>query len=273
MEPMTPIPLYSAEDAQPAYELRYGWTGWLGASGMRPAALDSAVKAAAESWEADGLRLLEQRFSGEAVQLVLSAKPHVGPVLLATRTKCRLQHALRKTGCSVDFSRKLAVRSIGHNHRADVEQYIEQQTAACHDPAMQERLQKYSLIDPTVALSLPTETRSGRYSYNLHLVLVNEERYQRSDDQWLARIRERSLAIAGKKGHAVSRLSVMPDHIHMALRGNFAHSPQEIAMAFQNNLAFALGSVRVFQATYYVGTFGEYDMQAVRPRDGAAGGG
>jgi REP element-mobilizing transposase RayT len=270
---MMPTPLYAAENARPAYELRYGWTGWLSVGGLLPVALDGAIKAAAVEWEADALRLLEQRMSGKMVQLVLSALPHVGPVLLAARVKGRLQHALRNMGCAAGFSRKLAVRSVGHNHRADVERYIEQQVAKAtfHDPAFTQRLGKYSVIDPAVDLSEPTETHSGRYWYNLHLVLVNEERYQRSDDKWLERILECCFAIGRKKGHAISRLSVMPDHLHMALRGNVAHSPQEIALAFQNNLAYAMGSLRVFQATYYVGTFGEYDMQAVRHGTGASG--
>jgi len=267
---MTPTPLYAAEDARPAYELRYGWTGWLGASGLAPESLDAATSAAAGGWEADGLRLLERQLSGDMVQLVLSARPHVDPVLLAGRVKGRLQHALRDVAYPADFSRKLGVRTVGHNHRADVERYIEQQTvqAAWADPALRERLAKYSVANPAVDLSLPTETRSGRYWYNLHLVLVNEERYQRSDDEWLGRILERCLAIGRHKGYAISRLSVMPDHLHMAVRGNVAHSPQEIALAFQNNLAYALGSIRLFQATYYVGTFSEYDMQAVRHGNG-----
>ncbi len=43
-------------------------------------------------------------------------------------------------------------------------------------------------------------------------------------------------------------------------------SPQEIALAFLNNLAFALGQKPIWQPSYYVGTFSEYNMDAVRPR-------
>jgi hypothetical protein len=56
----------------------------------------------------------------------------------------------------------------------------------------------------------------------------------------------------------------MPDHLHLSLRGNIAHSPTEIALSFQNNLAYSLGQVRFLADTFYVGTFGEYDMWAVR---------
>jgi len=33
----------------------------------------------------------------------------------------------------------------------------------------------------------------------------------------------------------------MPDHLHIALRGNIAQSPAEIALALMNNTAFAMG--------------------------------
>ena len=56
----------------------------------------------------------------------------------------------------------------------------------------------------------------------------------------------------------------MPDHLHVALRGNIEQSPHEIALAFQNNLAYALGRGKIWQDTYYVGTFGEYNMRAIR---------
>lgn len=43
-----------------------------------------------------------------------------------------------------------------------------------------------------------------------------------------------------------------------------AQSPEEIALAFLNNLAYVLGQRRWWEAGYYAGTFGEYGMAAVR---------
>ena len=56
----------------------------------------------------------------------------------------------------------------------------------------------------------------------------------------------------------------MPDHLHAAIRGNQTHSPDKIVSAFQNNLAFGLGQVRIWEDTYYAGTFSEYNMEAIR---------
>lgn len=83
-------------------------------------------------WETDGLRRLEHRVFGGAWQTTLSAKPCASPVFLATRVKGRLQHALRERGSPVRFSRKLAVRSIRDNTRADVEAYIARQVEKNH---------------------------------------------------------------------------------------------------------------------------------------------
>ena len=73
------------------------------------------------------------------------------------------------------------------------------------------------------------------------------------------------MAIAQKRGFQISTGSILPDHVHLALRGNIERSPHEIVLCFQNNLAYLLGQRRLWMDTYYVGTFGEYDMKAVRP--------
>jgi REP element-mobilizing transposase RayT len=122
----------------------------------------------------------------------------------------------------------------------------------------------FTVVNRDVDLSLPSESRSGRYWYNLHVVLVTLDRTRLSDEQSLASVRDTALPVAVKKGYPISRLSVMPDHLHMALRGDIEHSPQDIALAFLNNLAYAMGQNAIWQHGYYAGTFGEYDMGAVR---------
>lgn len=263
---MPPQPLYHGRGVRPAYQLRYGWTGWPTVNTRLPADLNTVAQDTADLWEADGLRLLELQCSSQQAQLTFSATPEIAPVLAASRIKGRLQHALRKAGQPVQFSRKLSLRSIGENCTDDVEQYIRNQVAnaAYADRSFANRLKQFTVADSAVVLSQPTETDSGRYWYNLHVVLVTEDRYERGDEPWLAKIRDQSIAVARKKGHTISCLSVMPDHLHLALRANIECSPQEIALAFQNNLAYALGQIRVWRHTYYAGTFSEYDMQAVR---------
>ena len=69
--------------------------------------------------------------------------------------------------------------------------------------------------------------------------------------------------MASEDGHRIAALAVMPDHVHMALRGNIERSPEEIGLAFQNGLSRAAGC-RIWQDGFYVGTFSEYDLNVIR---------
>jgi hypothetical protein len=66
------------------------------------------------------------------------------------------------------------------------------------------------------------------------------------------------------KGHRLSRAAILPDHVHLLLGCNLTESPEEVALGYLNNLAFAQDMQRVYQLGYYVGTAGEYDLGAVR---------
>lgn len=263
---MEPKPIYRAHNLTPAYHLRYTWAGWP-SSGTLPASpsgglLDELLRL----WETDGLRLLEQKWEPHSVLLTFSTTPEVSPVLLAARAKGRLQHTLRSAGTPCTFSRKVAVRSVGDNRISDVEQYILKQVpnASYADPRFREALKAFTVDDPSVDLSAPIQSRSGRYWYNLHVVLVVDGRHAVADQARLALIRDHSFQIAEKKGYELSTLSVLPDHWHAALRANIDHSPEEVALVFQNNLAYVLGQVRIWSYNYYAGTFGIYDMNAIR---------
>jgi REP element-mobilizing transposase RayT len=197
---------------------------------------------------------------------MVSTTPQVAPVTLATRVKGRIQHHCRRAGTPIDFSRKLAVRSLGDPIRAEVEGYIRNQVPNedLADERFREMLASFTVVNPKVDLSAPTETNSGRYWYNLHLVLVVSQRNRIGDPTILARIRDTALRIRDKKGYAASRLAVLPDHLHVAFRGTIDQAPETIALSFLNNLAHALGQGPLWQAGYYAGTFGEYSMAAVR---------
>jgi REP element-mobilizing transposase RayT len=265
---MLPEPLYRPADLHPAYQLRYGWTGWP-SKGSFPAGLLAAVLPdLAPEWEKDGLRVLESSLTPDRIQLTLSTTPQLSPVTLAGRVKGRLQHHCRCRGTPIDFSRKLAVRSLGDPTRAQVEAYIRNQVP--NEPLADERFRRvladFTVVDPQVDLSQPTETHSGRYWYNLHVVLVAAERYRVGEAATLAKVRDTALRVCLKKGYAASTLAVLPDHLHLAIRGAIAASPEEIALALLNNLAHVLDRRPWWEAGYYAGTFGEYGMAAVRTR-------
>ena len=272
---MKPTPLYHGQNLNPAYHLRYTWAGWLSRESDDPfpvKSLDQILDQIKPLWEQDGLRLLESTYSEERILWTFSTKPTVAPVFLAARAKGRLQHALRLAGTPCKFSRKVGVRSVGKNRIQDVENYIAKQveSAAFIDPAFREKLEQFTLQDTSVDLSQPTATNSGRYWYDLHIVLVVEGRFRFTDEKSLATIRDWSLKVARNKKYGLAFLSVMPDHLHLALRADIEQSPQDLVLAFQNNLAYAIGQNMIWRHNYYVGTLGVYDMNAIRLKSGSA---
>jgi REP element-mobilizing transposase RayT len=268
---MLPEPIYRPADLRAAYQLRYGWTGWPSRTAFPTTLLAHVLPAIAAEWESDGLRVLESSLAAEQIQLTLSTTPHVTPVMLAARIKGRIQHHCRRNGVLIDFSRKLAARSLGDPTRTDVETYIRNQVPnqPLADERFREMLTAFTVVNPHVDLSRPVESNSGRYWYNLHLVLVVRERFRIGDAATFAKIRDTAMRICVKKGYTASTLAVLPDHLHLAVRGAITQSPQEIALTFLNNLAYALDQRPWWEPGYYAGTFGEYGMAAVRRKGGA----
>src|SRR5262249_6182471 len=99
--------------------------------------------------------------------------------------------------------------------------------------------------------------------YNLHLVLVHEGRRNEIQDDQLDRTHNMALRVARQKQHRLSRLSMLADHVHLVAGIPFHLSPQEVALSYMNNVAFARDMQRVFSSSYYVGTVGEYDTGAI----------
>ena len=251
----------------PVARLHYAWTGWPTEGTAFPPL--PPLEAAIAGWQGDGMELKAQDASAARIMLTFRAAPHVAPVLLAQRAKGRLQHAFRTAGASVDFSRKVSVMSLGENLTDTVEQYIRDQLvhADLADPRYRRMLAEAAFEDPSVSLDEPAATHSGRYGYNLHIVLVTADRSRLARAESMLGLRDKTLAAALQAGFAVKMLAVMPDHLHVAVRGWPEQSPQEIGLAIQNTTAEIAG-YRLWQDGFYVGTFGAYALDLVRRRAG-----
>ena len=261
----TPSALYIPHNLTPACCLRYDWTGWPTAGTALPPQTAAIAHDVAGLWKQDGLRLLEVHATPEKVQLLFSVTPQTSPVFFCTRVKGRLQHALRKKGTPVDFSRKVSFRSLGENITREVQGYLRKQVGkeGFADPRFEKVMRAFTMVCDNVALAALSESNSGRYWYNLHLVLVVADRFRITNPEKLGQLRDAAFAVAAESGYRIAALSVMPDHVHMAVRGNIECSPEIIALAFQNGLARAAGC-RMWQDGYYVGTFSEYDLDVIR---------
>lgn len=262
---VAPPPLYSAHNLSSSFVLRYDWTGLPTDGILLPRDIAAVARDGASAWEPDGLRLLEAHATADKIQLLFSVTPPVSPVFFCMRAKGRLQHALRKAGVAVKFSRKVSFRGLGENTTPDVENYIHKQVGkeGFADPRFEAIMRQFTVVCPEVDLARPSQSDSGRYWYNLHIVLVVADRFRITNPGKLAQLRDAAFAAAAGAGCRIAALSIMPDHIHMALRGDIVRSPEEIALWFQNNLARSAGC-RVWQNGYYAGTFSEYDLDIIR---------
>jgi REP element-mobilizing transposase RayT len=180
--------------------------------------------------------------------------------------EAQFQTLSAKSTGNVRFSRKVGMRAIGENITDVVIRYVREQLAHVDlaDPRYRATLVEQAIEDPALDLASPVETNSGRYWYNLHLVMVLAGRHRLGREDGALRLRPAGLDVAARTGCAVKALAIMPDHIHIALRGNIARSPVEIGVSFQNALADAAGC-RLFADRFYVGTFGEYGLRVVAP--------
>jgi REP element-mobilizing transposase RayT len=256
---MPPSPLYSPESLNAAFLLRYSWTGWFSGAATFNESLWNELDTA---WKSDGLHRLEASVRDDEIHVTVSALPSASPAFLAHRIKGRLKHAL---GPTVKFARNLSVRSLGDNRSQEVTSYIARQVGRAHfaDERFARELAALTEVG-RFDWTTPSESLSGRYWHNLHLVLVSDQRLSTADLESLRCIFDGCARIAEKKGYQLGARSVLPDHVHLALRAGPEDSPESVALSFLNNLAFVLGQKPWWTAGYYAGTFGEYDMRAVR---------
>ena len=87
--------------------------------------------------------------------------------------------------------------------------------------------------------------------YGLQVVMESEARWNEVRPSVLGGSRAMIIRAAAK-------------HIHVLLGAGVTESPAEVALSLMNNLAYAQGMKPTFRFSYYVGTFGPYDRNAVR---------
>jgi REP element-mobilizing transposase RayT len=258
---------YRPETTNSAYALRWSWTGWP-SQGLMPTLEENSWLALSKLWEQDGIRLLERKCTQEHWQATFSTKPSVAPSLIVARVKGRIDHHCRTLQIPFKFSRKVALRAIGNNTSEEVQHYIRKQvdSAKFVDSKFAEAMKQFTRVWDTDSnqFHAPVEVSSGRYWYQLHLVLVVEGRDRIGDMQFLARLFETFQTIALNHGYHLGGISVMPDHVHLSLRGIATESPETIALWYMNETCFRLNVMGLWRPSYYVGTTGVYNMNAVR---------
>lgn len=216
----------------------------------------------------DGIHLLEHHPASEHVsQFLLSSMPHRSPADVVRLVKGRLQYLVRAAHPK-PFRRNYFICSVGPAGREHVEGYVRSQLAhhRMADASVQQMLQRLQVTCPGVDLSKVQFSAHGEFIHNLHLVFVYDQRWSEVREEELARNNDTVLRVAEKKGHRVSAIGVFADHMHVTVGCNVDDAPGEVAVSYMNNLVFRQGMRPLYQAGYYAGTFGEYDLWAIRRR-------
>ena len=188
---MIPQEHYRSDNTTAAYSLRWSWAGWP-STGLFPSLDSNAWETLESLWEKDGIRVLEKRCTDSQWHLTVSSRTNVVPSFIVARLKGRIDHAFRSSSSGFQFSRKVSLRSLGSNTEVEVQNYIANQ------------VQKAEFCDSKFASQLSSFTRkwdpsdcseaivvtSGRYWFQLHLVLVVDHRHFIRDLQFLGRLFE-----------------------------------------------------------------------------------
>jgi len=258
------------------HRLAYSWTGRPKTEPFPPIPTTDFLATLDTAWRGDGLLRISHRWQPDLIQLTFEAPGNVSPEFVAARAKGRLDHALRKHGWPHGFSRSVALRSLGENTLDVVLRYVATQLdrADLADPRYVQSLAQAAWTDGEIDLAEPLSGGHGRYWYNLHLVAVTDRRWRVGREDFLpkipAAVRAWSEALpaasgAGDHRPGVHSLAVMPDHLHVAVRGPSAQSPDEIAGGLRGALNRAAGCL-LFDPRVYAGTFSTYPLSHIRSR-------
>jgi REP element-mobilizing transposase RayT len=216
--------------------------------------------------ERDSVRILEHRKCAErAHQFLLSTRPETVPSGIVRTIKGRLQYLVRGQ-CPRAFHRNYRIQSVGESNNACLQAYAGKQPARhpMADPQVQSTIESLQFFDRAVNLVEVRNSSHGQFQNNLHLVFENRDRLPDISEQSLRTMQATIRKCSMKKGHLLSRIGLVANHVHILLGCGVDESPQSVALALMNNLAFAFGMKAILDFSYYAGTFGSYDRDAVR---------
>jgi REP element-mobilizing transposase RayT len=257
-----PTPIYTSENCTAAFQLNWSYAlFWHGAAigdSQWQAALNQALSP-------DGIRILQcHQPQSNVTQLLLSTLPNVAPQFLAQRVKGRLQHLIRGKMPSA-FRRNYSLTSVGSTKREKLESYVARQIEHHRyaDPRFRAFLRPFQIVRADTDLSQSRATCHALCTFNLHVVLEVQPGTAANDEPTLQAWHDMILRASQSKRHLLPRASVLPDHIHLLVGCQVDESPEQVALGYLNNLAYASGMKSVFRCSYFVGTFGEHDLGGI----------
>ena len=256
-------PIYSATSCKPAYQLR--WSLSIFPQTLLPR-VDKWLNDLQASIVRDQVHTPDTRIlSDNVTQFLLSTEPSASPPNIVKSVKGRLQTILCPE-LKVAYRRNFRLTSVGDASIEVVENYVAAQLAH-HRNAFTTAPVKFESIqyeDGRVDLSVPVNSAHGQYLIALHIVLMHAERFRIGDLKFLCLTKDSIMRHAAENQHRISRLAILPDHVHFTVGVGYDQSSVEIVLSYMNQVAAAHGGLRLWMDSFYVGTIGPYDMEAVQ---------
>jgi REP element-mobilizing transposase RayT len=166
------------------------------------------------------------------------------------------------------FRRNYSIAGVGEAHCRELDHYIANQPDrhAMADRRVQQQLAELQFHDPAVDLCRIRTTSHGQYVYGLQVVVENELGWHETRREILNESLETIRAVAKKSDWLLSRIGIVTNHLHVLLGPAITDSAETVALSLMNSLAFTQNSKPILRHSYYVGTFGKYDRNAIRHR-------
>jgi REP element-mobilizing transposase RayT len=261
---MPPTALCTLANCNFAYQLRWGVTVFW----KKPAFSDDWLATLRTATTPDGVRILRHRFIGpDCSQFLISTRPPTKPSTIIWSIKGRLQNLIRDER-PLALQRNYDVRSVGSTKLDKIESYVARQLQhhAIDQDQRTSDFRDLQFVDPEIDLSQPGFTAHGRHSCNLHIVFVLSRSESGIDQTGWVTVRDMIRKASAAKEHRLSRLGIVPDHLHMTLGVHPDDAPAEVALSYMNNIGFALGMRPVLMHSCYIGGVEAYDLGSVKSR-------
>jgi REP element-mobilizing transposase RayT len=164
------------------------------------------------------------------------------------------------------WRRHYAITSVGDANNQTLQRYVAGQVE--HHPQADaravSRLSEFQYHDPGVDLAALRVTAHGRFTHSLHVVLENTRHLCDTRSTWLEATRTMLIGACRKKGWLLARVGLVGNHLHALVGCDVVDIPRDVALCLINNLAFTHEMKPVYEYSFYVGTFGPYDHDAIR---------
>ena len=256
-------PIYTAHNTRAAYQLNWSLSLFGKVAFPKPSTWQNSLKSATES---DGVRILNCSARDEnVIQFLISTQPEKSPSNIVRSVKGRLQYLIRNR-IPKAFRRNYHIQSVGEVNSDVLGDYVQRQTGKhpMVDPSVQALLESVQYHDSIVDLAKPRIGTYGQYLNSMHLVFENAHGWNETRANQLAQVRSIIVGSARKKSWQLSRIGLLANHIHILLGAAVTESPESVAIALMNNIAYVYEMTPILKFSYYAGTFGGYDRGAVR---------